>query len=72
MAWVKLREGTRATDEEIKGFCRDRISYYKIPKYVKFTDEFPMTVTGKIQKFKMREIAVKELGLEKAREIKTA
>ena len=72
MAWIKLKEDARATEEEIREFCRDKISYYKIPKYIKFTDEFPMTVTGKIQKFKMREMAMKELGLEKAKEVKTA
>jgi fatty-acyl-CoA synthase len=72
MAWIKLKENAKATEEEIKEFCRDRISYYKTPRYVKFVDEFPMTITGKIQKFKMKEISVKELGLERAKEIKTA
>ncbi len=72
MAWIQLRENATATEEEIREFCRDKISYYKIPKYIKFTEEFPMTVTGKIQKFKMKEIAVKELGLEKVKAIKTA
>jgi fatty-acyl-CoA synthase len=72
MAWIKLKENEKAAEEEIKGFCRDKISYYKIPKYLKFVDEFPMTVTGKIQKFKMREMAIEELRLEKARGIKTA
>lgn len=72
MAWIKLKENEKAVEDEIKEFCRDKISYYKIPKYLKFVDEFPMTVTGKIQKFKMREMAIEELKLEKAREIKTA
>ena len=72
MAWIKLRENEKAVEEEIREFCRDKISYYKIPKYVKFVDEYPMTVTGKIQKFKMREMAIAELGLEKVKEIKTA
>jgi fatty-acyl-CoA synthase len=54
-AWVKLRPGESATEEEIKAFCRDQIAHYKVPRYVKFVDEFPMTVTGKIQKFIMRE-----------------
>jgi len=72
MAWIKLRENEKAVEEEIREFCRDKISYYKIPKYVKFVDEYPMTVTGKIQKFKMREMAIAELGLEKVKGIKTA
>jgi fatty-acyl-CoA synthase len=62
-AWVKLRPGTVATEEEIRGFCRDQIAHYKVPRYVKFVDEFPMTVTGKIQKFIMRERTINELGL---------
>ena len=62
-AWVRLREGATATSEEIREFCRGQIATYKIPRYVKFTDGFPMTVTGKIQKFRMREISAEELGL---------
>ncbi len=72
MAWIKLKENISATDGEIKEFCREKVAYFKVPKYIKFVDEFPMTVTGKIQKFKMRETAIKELGLEKAEKIKTA
>jgi fatty-acyl-CoA synthase len=63
MAWVKLAEGQELTSEELKAFCKGQIAHYKIPRYVKFVDEFPMTVTGKIQKFKMREEATHELGL---------
>jgi fatty-acyl-CoA synthase len=63
-AWVKLRPGVAATDEEIKAFCRDQIAHYTVPRYVKFVDEFPMTVTGKIQKFIMRERTINELGLK--------
>src|SRR5258708_3545306 len=66
MAWVKLREGTAATGDELAAFCKNRIASYKIPRYWKFVDEYPMTVTGKIQKYKMREVAVEELGLEAA------
>ncbi len=58
MAWVKVREGAALTEDDVKDFCRGRIAHYKVPRYVKFTDEFPMTVTGKVQKFKMREQAV--------------
>ena len=63
MAWVRLREGVTATDTEIRDFCRGQIAHYKVPRYVKFVDSFPMTVTGKVQKFLMREQSVKELGL---------
>ena len=62
-AWVRLREGATATVDEIREFCRGQIATYKIPRYVRFTDEFPMTVTGKVQKFRMREISAEELGL---------
>ena len=72
MAWVMLRAGEEATDEEIRGFCRGRIAHYKVPRYVKFVSEFPMTVTGKIQKYVMREISIKELELEGAANIETA
>jgi len=72
MAWIKLKENAKVTEEDVTEFCRDKISYYKIPRYIKFVDEFPITLTGKIQKFKIKEMAVKELGLERAKEIKTA
>jgi fatty-acyl-CoA synthase len=62
-AWVKLKDGTRATEEEIRDFCREQIAHYKIPRYVRFVDAFPMTVTGKIQKFVMRESMSGELNL---------
>ncbi len=63
-AWVKLRQGTTATEDEICDFCRGRIAHFKVPRYVRFVDEFPMTVTGKVQKFVMREQMAAELGLE--------
>jgi fatty-acyl-CoA synthase len=69
--WIKLKEGQSATPEEIQEFCRQQIAHYKVPRYIKFIDEFPMTVTGKIQKFKMKEISTKELGLEEEGEIET-
>jgi fatty-acyl-CoA synthase len=72
MAWVKLREGQAATADEIRDFCRGKIAHYKIPRHVRFVDAFPMTVTGKVQKFLMREESVKALGLEKAAAIKMA
>ncbi|MCJ8285880.1 MULTISPECIES: AMP-binding protein [unclassified Halomonas] len=63
MAWVKLSEGEQLDEEGLKAFCKGKIAHYKVPRYVKFVDEFPMTVTGKVQKFKMREEATHELGL---------
>jgi fatty-acyl-CoA synthase len=63
MAWVRLRDGARVTERELVAACRDRIATYKIPRYWKFVDSFPMTVTGKTQKYRMREIATEELGL---------
>ena len=72
MAWVMLKPGETADEEEIKEFCKGKIAHYKIPRYVKIASEFPMTVTGKIQKFKMREQAIDELGLHKAAGIETA
>jgi fatty-acyl-CoA synthase len=66
MAWVKLRPGTSVTGDELAAFCRGRIATFKIPCFWKFVDEFPTTVTGKVQKFKMREAAIAELGLQHA------
>lgn len=73
LAWVKLKPGERApTTEEWRAMCQGRIAHFKIPRYWKVVDEFPMTVTGKIQKFKIREQAIRELGLERAATIETA
>jgi fatty-acyl-CoA synthase len=72
IAWVMVEPGQTITEEEIKEYCRGKIAHYKIPRYVKFTTEFPMGVTGKIQKYKMRETSIKELGLEIASKIETA
>ena len=62
-AWIKLKEGQKADEAEIKAFCKDRIAYNKVPYYVCFVEEFPMTVTGKLQKFIMRDRMIEELGL---------
>jgi len=62
-AWVRLRDGERVTADEIRAFCEGRIAHYKVPRYVKFVDAFPMTVTGKIRKFLMRQQMIDELGL---------
>ncbi len=64
MAWVQLREGAGASEDDLREFCKGKIAHYKVPRYVKLVDEFPMTITGKVQKYKMREIAIEELGLE--------
>jgi fatty-acyl-CoA synthase len=73
MAWVRLREGASPLGtEEVRAFCQGRIAHYKVPRYVHVVDEFPMTVTGKIQKYKLRDAAVTLLGLEDAAAIRTA
>ena len=66
MAWIRLKPGETATDEEMRDFARGQIAHFKIPRYIKFVDSFPMTVTGKVQKYIMRDMAVKEFGLESA------
>ena len=72
MAWVRLKPDADATEDSIRDFCRGKIAHYKVPRYVKLTDEFPMTVTGKVQKFLMREQSVEELGLQTAAGVQTA
>ncbi len=69
VAWVRLKNGADATEDDIRSFCHGRIAHYKVPRYIRFSDDFPMTVTGKVQKFRMRQISAAELGLE---EIPTA
>ncbi len=71
-AWVMVRPGASLDEETVRAYCRERLAHFKVPRYVIFVEEFPMTVTGKVQKFKMREIAVNELGLEMVAGIKTA
>ena len=66
-AWIVTRPGEHATEDEIRDFCRDQIAHYKVPRYVRFVDELPMTVTGKAQKFVMRERMIAELGLAAAK-----
>jgi fatty-acyl-CoA synthase len=61
MAWIQLRSGESASADEIRAYCQGRIAHYKIPRYIEFVDDFPMTVTGKLQKFRMREIAAQKL-----------
>jgi fatty-acyl-CoA synthase len=69
-AWIRLKEP--AAEEEIREFCRGRIAHFKVPQYMRFVDAFPMTVTGKVQKFRIREIEIQERGLEAAARIRTA
>jgi fatty-acyl-CoA synthase len=71
-AWVRLREGHQATDQELRDWCRGKIATFKIPRYWRFTNQFPMTVTGKIQKYKMRQTSITELGLEDVAGTRTA
>jgi fatty-acyl-CoA synthase len=71
-AWVRVRAGTQADEDGLREFCRGRLAHYKVPRYVIFVDEFPMTVTGKVQKFLMREESVRRLGLEAADAVRTA
>jgi fatty-acyl-CoA synthase len=72
MAWVIQRPGANLSQDEVREFCRGRIAHFKVPRYIKFVDAFPMTVTGKVQKFKMRETAIEELGLDSAAAVATA
>jgi fatty-acyl-CoA synthase len=71
-AWVVLREGATASEDQIREFCRGKLAHFKVPRYVVFADEFPMTVTGKVQKFKMREDSIERFGLGQAAPVETA
>ncbi len=72
MAWVRVKQGEQVTAEELQAFCKGQIAHYKVPRYFKFVDAFPMTVTGKIQKFQMRQQSTEELGLQSAASMETA
>ena len=65
-AWIKLKEGATATEDEIRQFCTDKLAHYKVPRYIRFVEEFPQTVTRKIQKFRIREIMIDELDLDES------
>ena len=71
MAWVKVKDGVNLTEDELKEYCFS-IAHFKRPKYWKFVTAFPMTISGKIRKIEMREISIKELGLENAKKVKTS
>ncbi len=62
-AWIIVKPGQQLSGDEVREFCKGKIAHYKVPRYIKFVGEFPMTVTGKIQKFKIREAMVQELGI---------
>ena len=68
-AWIILKPGETATEDDIRGFCQGQIAHYKIPRYIRFVDAFPMTITGKVQKFAMRDAMIEELGID---QVKTA
>jgi fatty-acyl-CoA synthase len=68
-AWIRLRDGVVATAEEFREFCRGQIATYKVPRHIRFTKDFPMTVTGKVQKFTMREMTVAELALTRVTDV---
>jgi len=72
MAWIRLREGASATEDQVKEFCRGQIAHFKVPRYVRFVTEFPMTVTGKVRKVEMREKSIADLGLEDAARVRNA
>ena len=72
LAWIQLKPGAAATEEEIKAFCRGRIAYFKIPQHIRFVDGFPMTVSKKVQKFLIREQEIRERGLHDVARIQTA
>jgi fatty-acyl-CoA synthase len=71
-AWVRLKEGAEVSGEDLRIYCRGKIATYKIPRYVLLVDGFPMTVTGKVQKYRMRELSIRELGLGRAASATTA
>jgi fatty-acyl-CoA synthase len=71
-AWVRLKPGAQLTEAEVREFCKGRIAHYKVPRYVVFVDEYPTTVTGKVQKFKLREMGIERFGLQGAAAVETA
>src|SRR5262249_17095641 len=72
MAWIRVREGSTLSTEDVADFCRGKIAHYKVPRYVHVTEEFPMTVTGKVQKYLMREASIEMLRLQDVAKTQTA
>jgi fatty-acyl-CoA synthase len=71
-AWVRLKPGEQATEHDVKQFCRDRLAHFKIPQHIRFVDSFPMTLSGKVQKYRIRETEIEERGLDKVARTETA
>jgi len=71
-AWIRVRDGESVSEDDVRDYCRGKLAHFKVPRYVLVVDEFPMTVTGKIQKFKMREVTIERLGLQSAAATVTA
>jgi len=71
-AWIRLKPGACLTEEQVRDYCRGRIAHYKIPKYIVFVAEYPTTVTGKVQKFRLRQLGIERFGLQRAAGIETA
>jgi fatty-acyl-CoA synthase len=65
-AWIRLKAGESAGEEEIRAYCREQLAYFKVPQHIRFVDEFPMTLSGKVQKFRMRQFEIESMGLQKA------
>jgi len=72
LAWVRLKPGQTATEDEIRAWCKGKLAHYKVPKYVRVVDQFPMTLSGKVQKYKIRQQEIQERGLQKAASQETA
>jgi fatty-acyl-CoA synthase len=72
LAWIRLKPGESAAEDEIRAFCKDRIAHFKVPQYIRFVDAFPMTLSGKVQKFRIREQEIRERGLESVAKMQTA
>jgi fatty-acyl-CoA synthase len=72
VAWLRLKAEQTTSEEEIRAFCRDRLAYYKIPEHIRFVESYPMTLSGKVQKFKMREFEISTRGLEAVANRQTA
>ena len=64
VAWIRLKAGQTATEEEIRAFCREKLAYFKAPQFIRFVDAYPMTLSGKTQKFKMRQFEIENRGLQ--------
>lgn len=72
LAWIRLKSGIEMTEDELREYCRGQIAHFKIPQHVRFVDSFPMTVTGKVRKFRIREIEIEDRGLHAAASVRTA